>query len=96
MDELVAEIATASSEQTTGIEQVNAAASRMDQAVQLGASRAEEGANVAEELSAQTALLQDSIKDLARVVGGTHKRPPITTAPEKRGPNPSPATAVMA
>ncbi|MGC4072668.1 MAG: methyl-accepting chemotaxis protein [Nibricoccus sp.] len=73
VDEIVAEIATASSEQTTGLQQVNTAVSRMDETVQLGAARAEEGAGVAQELSAQSILLQDSISELARVVGGARK-----------------------
>ncbi len=87
VDELVAEIATASSEQTTGIQQVNTAVSRMDEAVQLGASRAEEGASVAEELSAQTILIQDSITDLARVVGGTRRK----SSSKKKAPKPAEA-----
>ncbi|ATC66130.1 chemotaxis protein [Nibricoccus aquaticus] len=83
VDDLVAEIANASSEQTTGIQQVNTAVSRMDEAVQLGAARAEEGAGVAQELSAQSILLQDSVTELARVVGGSRK-----SAAAKKQPTP--------
>ncbi len=71
VDELVAEIATASSEQTQGINQVNSAISQMDRIVQASAAQAEEGASVAEELTAQATEVQSTIDELARVVGGT-------------------------
>jgi methyl-accepting chemotaxis protein len=70
VDELVAEIARASTEQTQGISQVNTAVTQMDKVVQAGAARAEEGAAVAQELSAQSVLLQKTVEDLAQVVGG--------------------------
>lgn len=94
VDELIVEIATASSEQTTGIQQVNTAVSRMDEVVQLGAARAEEGANVAQELSAQSIVLQDSINELARVVGGSRK--PAKTAPPAETPEDHAAEAIPA
>ncbi len=95
VDELVAEIATASSEQTTGIQQVNTAVSRMDEAVQLGAARAEEGAGVAQELSAQSILLQDSVTELARVVGGARKKSAAKSAADTR-PAPAPLAPAAA
>jgi methyl-accepting chemotaxis protein len=70
VDELVAEIAKASTEQTQGIAQVNTAVTQMDKVVQAGAARAEEGAAVAQQLSAQSISLQETVEDLARVVGG--------------------------
>ncbi len=70
VDELVGEIATASSEQTQGIEQVNVAVSQMDKVVQASAARAEEGASVAQELTAQSATLQQSVHELVQLVGG--------------------------
>jgi len=75
VDELVGSIATASSEQTEGIAQVNAAVSQMDKVVQSSAARAEEGAAVAQELSAQSVMLQQAVEDLGRAVGGGNQRP---------------------
>jgi methyl-accepting chemotaxis protein len=79
VDELVAEIAQASGEQTQGIEQVNTAVTQMDKVVQAGAARAEEGAAVAQELSAQSVFLQKAVVDLSQAVGGKtsagHPRP---------------------
>jgi len=71
VDELVAEIAKASTEQTQGIAQVNIAVTQMDKVVQAGAARAEEGAAVAQQLSAQSISLQEAVEDLSRVVGGS-------------------------
>jgi len=73
VDELVAEITTASNEQTQGIEQVNKAVSQMDKVVQASAARAEEGASVAQELIAQSTALQQSVVDLSLLVGGAQK-----------------------
>ena len=73
VDELVAEIAQASTEQTQGIDQVNQAVSQMDKVVQASAARAEEGAGVAQELIAQSTSLQQSVVDLALLVGGTQR-----------------------
>jgi methyl-accepting chemotaxis protein len=70
VDELVAEIATASSEQTQGINQVNTAINQMDKIVQASAAQAEEGASVAQELTAQASVIQNTVDELARVVGG--------------------------
>ena len=70
VDELVAQIAAASGEQTQGINQVNAAVGQMDKIVQAGAAQAEEGAGVAQELSTQANDLKFIVDALAREVGG--------------------------
>ena len=70
MDELVAEIATASSEQSKGIDQVNTAVSEMDKVTQANAGSAEETASASEQLSAQAAELNASVEDLVRLIGG--------------------------
>jgi methyl-accepting chemotaxis protein len=78
VDQLIAEIAGASQEQTQGIVQVNTAIGEMDRVVQGGAARAEEGASVAQELTDRSAQLQHAVDDLASVVGGqstTARRP---------------------
>jgi methyl-accepting chemotaxis protein len=70
VDELIAEIATASNEQTEGIEQVNKAVGAMDRVVQSTAAQAEEGAGVAQELTTQSESLRQCVDQLAHVVSG--------------------------
>jgi len=70
VDELVAEIATASKEQSQGIGQVNTAVSQMDKVTQSNAASAEESASAAEELNAQALTLKGVVADLQRLVGG--------------------------
>jgi len=70
MDALVAEIATASNEQTQGIDQVNTAVSQMDKVTQANAASAEETAAAAEELSAQAIAMQEATTELRALVGG--------------------------
>ncbi len=53
LNDLIAEIAAASKEQTQGIEQVNTALGQMDQVTQSSAANAEESASAAEQLNAQ-------------------------------------------
>ncbi len=71
VDELVAEIATASKEQSTGITQVNVAVSQMDKVTQTNAASAEETAAAAEELNAQSEELRSAVKELQLMVGGS-------------------------
>ena len=53
VNDLVAEIAAASNEQSQGIEQIGAAVGQMDKVTQQNAANSEESASAAEELSAQ-------------------------------------------
>jgi methyl-accepting chemotaxis protein len=69
VDALVAEIATASQEQTQGIGQVNSAVSQMDQVTQSNAGSAEETAAAAEELNAQAQVMHENVAELLRLVG---------------------------
>lgn len=69
LDELVGEIATASSEQSRGIEQISQAVSQMDQVTQTNAGSAEETAAAAEELNAQAVLLKTAVAQLEALVG---------------------------
>ena len=66
---LVDEVASASREQSQGIEQINQAVRQMDSATQGNAASAEEAASAAEELNAQAVMLHEAIADLARLVG---------------------------
>ena len=70
VDELVAEIATASREQSQGIDQVNTAVTQMDKVTQTNAAAAEESASASEELTAQAATLRELVADLQKLVTG--------------------------
>ncbi|GEM_PF-3003636 len=66
---LVGEIAGASREQSEGIDQINIAVSQMDKVIQNSAATAEETASASEELNAQAATLNDTVSELASLVG---------------------------
>ena len=74
VDELVAEIATASREQSQGIDQVNTAVTQMDKVTQTNAASAEESASASEELNAQAATLRELVGELQKMVTGSHGR----------------------
>jgi methyl-accepting chemotaxis protein len=69
VDELVAEIATASSEHSQGIGQVNAAVIQMDQVTQANAATSEESAAAAEQLKGQARSLNDIVSHIVELVG---------------------------
>ena len=70
VDELVAEVASASREQTQGITQINTAVGQMDKVTQSNAANAEESAAAAEELNSQSAVMKESVSQLLRLVDG--------------------------
>ncbi len=72
--ELLAEIATASQEQSQGIGQINGAISRMDGVIQQNAAIAEESAATSREMSSQAGRMSQSIEKLARMVYGDARR----------------------
>jgi methyl-accepting chemotaxis protein len=85
VDELAAEVASASREQSQGINQVNLAVGQMDKVTQSNAANAEESAAAAEELNAQAESMKHSVKELMKLVGGQN-------APEtQRAPAPAQA-----
>ena len=84
LDALVAEIATASTEQNLGIRQVTTAVSQMDKVTQTNAGNAEETAAAAEELNAQSMTLRESVDQLQQLVGGAG----TTSAAPARRPDP--------
>jgi len=61
VNDLVAEVAAASGEQSQGIEQVNTAVAQMNQITQQNAANSEESASAAEELSSQAAELSSMV-----------------------------------
>ena len=70
VDELVAEVSSASSEQSQGITQVNTAVGQMDKVTQSNAANAEESAAAAEELNAQAYAMKEAVARLLQIVGG--------------------------
>ena len=74
VDELAAEVAAASKEQTQGIQQVNQAITQIDKVTQSNAANAEESASAAEELNAQAQSLQEAVAELLRMVDGNKAR----------------------
>ncbi len=71
---LIGEIASASSEQAQGIDQVNKAMTEMDRVVQTNAAGAEETASSSEEMSAQAQGLLEVVAELAALVDGGRGR----------------------
>jgi methyl-accepting chemotaxis protein len=70
VDNLVANIATSSQEQSQGIGQLNRAVNQIDKITQSNASSAEEAAAAAEELRAQAGTLHDAVDGLRVLVTG--------------------------
>ncbi len=71
--DLVQEIASASAEQSNGIEQINQAVSLMDQVTQRNASNAEETAAASEELNAQAGHMNELVEQLIVLIRGGSK-----------------------
>jgi methyl-accepting chemotaxis protein len=69
--ELMSEIAAASAEQAQGIGQVTKAVHEMDKVVQRNAANAEESASASEEMNAQASTMQEVVRELVAVVGGS-------------------------
>jgi hemerythrin-like metal-binding protein len=86
---LVAEVASASNEQTQGIEQINMAVGQMDKVTQSNAASAEESAASAQELSAQAQTMKEAVGELVRLVGGTN----LTGGQRDFSPEPPPPSA---
>jgi hemerythrin-like metal-binding protein len=70
MDELAAELATASNEQTLGISQINDAVNQVDKVTQTSAAGAQENAAAAKDLNLQTSGLKQAVEDLLYLVNG--------------------------
>jgi methyl-accepting chemotaxis protein len=71
VDELMAEVATASREQMQGITQINTAVTQMDKVTQSNAANAEESAASSQELRSQAEAAKKSIEELIRLVHGS-------------------------
>jgi methyl-accepting chemotaxis protein len=77
---LVAEIATASDEQSHGINQINKAVTEMDKVVQLTAANAMENASSSEEMTGQAEQMKTLVNDLVGLVGNNKAKKEQTTA----------------
>jgi methyl-accepting chemotaxis protein len=88
--ELVQEVATASREQSAGVEQVNRAMTQVDQVTQRAASAAEELSSTAEELASQAVNLKQ-LMSFFRIDSGVPFRkgvqtPTLPAAAETKAP----------
>jgi methyl-accepting chemotaxis protein len=70
VDELISRIATASKEQSQGINQLNTAIREMDNVTQSNAANAEQSAAAAAQLSSQADALRHPIADLMQLMAG--------------------------
>ena len=70
VDGLVVEVADASQEQKTGLEQINATIAQMDKVTQANSATAEQTASAAVQLTAKSDALHAAMKHLARLVAG--------------------------
>ena len=93
VDELVAEIAGASKEQSQGIVQVNTAVTQMDKVTQSNAASAEESASAATELHGQAAVLKEAVAELLQLVGEQASGPASAQTQWDPAPNASNAPA---
>ncbi len=84
VDDLVAQIAGASSEQAQGIQQINQAVTQMDEVTQQNAANAEESASASEELSSQAEQLNGMVRDLAAVIEGASSQSAVSRSRSKR------------
>jgi methyl-accepting chemotaxis protein len=96
--ELVQEIAAASAEQSTGVEQANKALQDLDRVIQQNASASEQMASTAEELAAQAQQLQTTVSFFKLGTGGgptngfQRSRPARPAKPTARATQPTRAT----
>ena len=80
VDQLVAQISTASTEQSQGIEQINTAVNQMDKVTQSNASTAQESAAAAGELRVQAGKVNEMVASLSKLVGSQAKPTAIVAA----------------
>jgi methyl-accepting chemotaxis protein len=95
-DALVADIASAATEQAQGIEQVNNAMSQMEKVTQSNAATAEESASAAEELDAQAETMKDLVAQLRELVGGqaaTESGSSVARTAGPQSPKPAPISS---
>lgn len=82
MDELVAQISDASTEQNRGVALIQNAISNMDSVTQRNASGAEETASSSKVLLTQSNAMQGAIGDLVSVISGKKEKPEVSESEE--------------
>ncbi|MGL4208938.1 MAG: methyl-accepting chemotaxis protein, partial [Candidatus Adiutrix sp.] len=75
VEDLLAEVAAASREQSQGIEQITAAMNEMDKVTQSNAASASDAADAAGDLSTRAADLLTAVDSLTKLVHGNHGAP---------------------
>jgi methyl-accepting chemotaxis protein len=90
--DIVGEIAAASGEQSTGIEQVNTAMTRMDQVTQSNSAETEELSSTAQTLSAQSARLLELVSTFTLGNGSAASRGGHSQQPAPRSSRPASGT----
>ena len=94
VDRYVSEIASASQEQSQGVNQVNIAISQMNEVTQSNAANSEESASASDDLNTQAQAIKDSVKALQQLVGveksrkepTTHSNPKVQASPRFNTP----------
>jgi hypothetical protein len=84
--DIVGEIAAASGEQSTGIEQVNTAMTQMDQVTQSNSAQTEELSATAQALSEQSAHLMELVSTFTLSQGGRNARERQSFQPQEANP----------
>ena len=95
MAEIVADIASASNEQSTGIEQVNKALTQMDEVTQQNSALVEENAATAKTLEHQAKAMDERVS-FFKLNGTTENRPAAKPAPVREQRPASRATVTRA
>ncbi|MGL1901651.1 MAG: methyl-accepting chemotaxis protein [Fibrobacterales bacterium] len=74
---LIADVSSASNEQSQGIQQIHDGMSSMETSIQSNAATAEQSASASEELSAQAEVLNSMVVELTHVVKGASQSNPM-------------------
>ncbi len=81
--QLMTEIATASREQSQGVQEITRAMAQLDQVTQQNAVASQDSANASEQLSNQAEELRAIIDELNRTVAGAKDGQPVQSVPAK-------------
>jgi hypothetical protein len=88
VSDLANEIASASSEQTSGIQQISKAMNQLDQGAQSNAASSEEIASTSEEISSQAVQMQQLSEKLNEVVTGSTENTQVTATVKTKAVEP--------
>lgn len=81
VDELIAQVTSASQEQNTGINHLHTSINQVDKVTQANAASAEESAAAAQQLSAQAETMKASVADLLELIGADSQSTQATSPP---------------